>query len=90
MGERNKSNRTEFGLKRDHRTIENRPGGTHPGTEHGAVRGRLMMSMVPGMLDRLCLSQSADRKDAEDHEDRYEFKGGVVHQKSSESTCSEF
>jgi len=90
MVERDESNGTEFNLKQDHRTIENRPGGTHPGAEHGAVRGRLMMSMVPGMLDRLCLSQSADRKNAEHQEDRYEFKGGVVHQKSTESTCSEF
>jgi hypothetical protein len=51
MGERDEGNRTEFGLKRDHCTIENRSGGTHPGAEHGAMRGSLMMGMVPGMLD---------------------------------------
>ena len=65
MGERNESNRTEFSLKRDHRTIKNHPGGTHPGAEYGAVRGSPMMGMVPGMLDRLRLSQSADNKNAE-------------------------
>jgi hypothetical protein len=54
------SDRTEFGLKRHHCMIEHRPGGTHPGAEHGAVCGRLMMGMVPGMFNRLRLSQSAD------------------------------
>jgi hypothetical protein len=29
------------------------------------MRGSLMMGMVPGMLDRLRLSQSADNKNAE-------------------------
>jgi hypothetical protein len=62
---RNERKGTEFGLKRDHCTIENRSGGTHPGTEHGAMRGSLMMGMVPGMLDRLRLSQSADNKNTE-------------------------
>jgi hypothetical protein len=56
MGERDERDRTEFGLKRDHRRIENRPGGTHPGAEQGAMRGSLMVGMVPGMLDRLRLS----------------------------------
>ena len=51
MGERDEFNETEFGLKRDHRTIENLPGGTHPGAEQGAMRGSLMMGMVSGMLD---------------------------------------
>ena len=55
MGERDERNGTEFGLKRDHRRIENRPGGTHPGAEQGAVCGSLMMGMVPGMFDRLRL-----------------------------------
>jgi hypothetical protein len=56
MEERDESNGTAFGLKRDHRTIENRPCGTHPGAEQGTVRGGLMMGMVPGMLNRLRLS----------------------------------
>jgi len=84
MGERDEFNETEFGLKRDHRTIQNRPCGTHPGAEHGAMCGSLMMGMVPGMLDRLRLSQSADGKDTEHQEDRYEFEDGVVHQHSTE------
>ena len=84
MGERDESNRTEFGLKRDHRSIENLPRGTHPGTEHGAVCGSLMMGMVPGMLDQLRLSQSADGKDTEHQEDRHEFEDDVVHQHSTE------
>ena len=65
MGERDECNRTEFGLKRDHCRIEDRSGGTHPGAEHGAMRGSLMLGMVPGMFDRLRLSQSADNKNAE-------------------------
>ena len=84
MGERDESNRTEFGLKRDHRTIKHRPGGTYPGAEHGAMRGRLMMGMVPGMLDRLRLRQSANGQDAEHQEDRHEFEDCVVHQKTTE------
>jgi hypothetical protein len=55
MGERDERDRTAFGLKRNHCRIEKRPGGTHPGAEYGAVRGGLMMGMVPGMLDRLRL-----------------------------------
>ncbi len=65
MGERDQSNRTEFGLKRDHCTIEHSPGGAQPGAKHGAMRGSLMMGMVPGMLDRLSLRQSADGQDTE-------------------------
>ena len=84
MGERDEGNRTEFGLKRDHRTIENCSGGTHPGAEHGAMRGSLMMGMVPGMLDQLRLRQSADGKDTKHQEDRYEFEDDVVHRHSTE------
>ena len=51
MKERDESDRTEFGLKRDHRRIENRPRGTHPRAKQGAMRGGLMMGMVSGMLD---------------------------------------
>ena len=69
MGECDDRNRTEFGLKRDHRIIENCPRRTHPGADHGAMRGSLMVGMVPGMLDRLRLSQSADGQDTEHQED---------------------
>ena len=68
MGKREERNRAEFGLKRDHRRIENRSGGTHPGAEKAAMRGSLMMGMVPGMFDRLRLGQCADGKDAEHQE----------------------
>ena len=90
MGERDEPNGTEFGLKGDHRRIENRPGGTHPGAEQGAMCGSLMLGMVPGMLDRLCLSQSTDGKDAENHEDRQEFEGAVVHRKTTQSNLAEY
>jgi hypothetical protein len=89
MGERDEINGTEFGLKRDHRTIENRPGGTHPGAEHGAMRGSLMMGMVPGMLDRLRLRQSADGKDTDHHDDRHELEDCVVHQHSTQCDSAE-
>ena len=81
MGKRDESDRTEFGLKRDHRTIEHCPGGTHPRAEHGAMRGSLMLGMVPGMFNRLRLSQSADGQDAEHQEDRRKFANCVVHHK---------
>jgi hypothetical protein len=48
------------------------------------MRGGLMMGMVPGMLDQLRLSQSADGKDTEHQEDRHEFEDSVVHQKATE------
>ena len=48
------------------------------------MRGSLMMGMVPGMFDRLCLSQSADGKDAEHQEDRQEFEDFVAHQKTTQ------
>ena len=89
MGERYESNRTEFGLNRDHRRIENLPGGTHPGAEHCAMRGSVMMGMVPCMLDRLRLSQSADGQDTEHQEDRDELEDFVVHQHSTECDSPE-
>jgi hypothetical protein len=51
MGESDERDGTEFGLKGNHRRIEDRPGGTHPGAEQGAMCGSLMLGMVPGMLD---------------------------------------
>jgi len=84
MGKRDERNRPELGLKRDHRTIENRSGGTHPGAEHGAMCGSLMLGMVPGMLDRLRLRQSADGKEAEHEEDRHELEDFVIHRKTTQ------
>ena len=70
MRESDEINRIEFSVKRDYRSIENCPGGTHPGTKQGAMRSSLMLGMVPGMLDRLCLCQSPDGEDTEDQKDR--------------------
>jgi hypothetical protein len=90
MGERDEINGTEFGLKCDDRTIENLPRGTHPGAEYGPMRGSLMMGMVPGMLDQLRLSQSADGKDAQHQEDRDEFEDFVFHQNTTECDSIKF
>ena len=79
MSEGDEINRIEFSLKRDHRSIENRPSGTHPGTEQRAMRSSLMLGMVACMFDRLCLRQSADGKNAKHKEDRQEFEDGTVH-----------
>jgi len=48
------------------------------------MSGCLMMGMVPGMFDRLSLSQSANGKDADHQEDRQEFEGGLVHRKTTQ------
>ena len=69
MGRCDKRNWTEFGLKCHHCCIEYCPGSTHPGAEQGAMRGRLMLGMVSGMLNRLRLCQSADGKNADYQED---------------------
>jgi len=53
------------------------------------MRGSLMMGMVPGMLDRLRLSQSADGKDTEHQEDRHEFVDDVVHRKTTQYDLAE-
>ena len=54
------------------------------------MRGGLMMGMVPGMLDRLRLRQSADGKDAKHQEDRDEFEDCVVHQKPTQCESLKF
>ncbi len=90
MGERDECYGTEFGLKRDHRRIEDRSGGTHPGAEQGAMRVSLMLGMVSGMLDRLSLRQSADGKDTEHQEDRQKFEGDLVHRRTIQYDVSEF
>jgi hypothetical protein len=90
MCERDESDGPEFKLNQDHRTIEHRAGGTHPGAEHGAVCGRLMMGMVSGMLDGLCLCQPANGKDTEYQENRQEFKNAVVHQQMTDCNLFEY
>ncbi len=89
MGGCDEIDRTEFGLKGDHRRIENRPGGAHPGTEQGAMRSSLMLCMVPGMLDRLSLSQSTDRNDTEYEEDREELESGTIHRQTTQCNLSQ-
>lgn len=84
MGKREECNRTEFGFKRDDRTIEHRPGGTHPGAQDCSMRRSLMMGMVSGMFDRLRLSQSANGQDREHEKDRHIFEDGVVHRIKTE------
>lgn len=59
MGDANNCDRAAVGLNQNNNTIKHCPGITHPGAEHRAVGGRLMMSVVPGVLDRLRLGQSA-------------------------------
>ena len=81
--------RTEFGLKRDHRSIENRPGSAHPGTEQRAMGSSLMLRMVPGMLNRLSLSQPTDRNDTEYKEDRQELEGGTIHRQTIQCDLAE-
>jgi len=44
----------------------------------------LMMGMMPGVLDHLGLSQSADGKDTEHQEDRHELEGDTVHQRTTQ------
>jgi hypothetical protein len=77
LGERHESNYTAFGRDQNHRTVEYRPGGTHPGAEQSAVGGCLMLGMVSGMFGRLCLSQTADGQDTEHQHDRDELTGYV-------------
>lgn len=64
-------------------------GCAHPGAEHSAMGGSLVMSMVPGMLDRLGLSQSADGQNTEHQEDRDEFEDSVIHGHSTERNSGE-
>ena len=81
--------RTEFGLKRDHRRIENHPGSAHPGTEQRAMGGSLMLCMVSGVLNRLGLSQSTDRNDTEYEEDRQKLEGGTIHRQTIQCDLDE-
>ena len=58
-------NRPLLGLNLNARRIKDCTGRTHPGTEHGPVRGRLMLSMVSGVFSRLRLCQTTDGKNTE-------------------------
>ena len=54
------------------------------------MRGSLMMGMVPGMLDRLRLRQSANGKDTEHQKDRHDFEDCVFHQKTTQYDSVKF
>ncbi len=73
MGNKNNSDRAVVGLNLNDRTIEYGPGITHPGAENRPVRGRLMMGMMPGMLDGLRLCQSTDGQHTEYENNRESF-----------------
>jgi len=70
MGNANNRDRAAVSLNQDDGAIEHGPGIAHPRTEHGAVRGCLMMSMVPGVLNGLNLCQPADGQDTEHKNNR--------------------
>lgn len=78
-----------LGLDEDDRTIEHGPGSTHPGAQHGAVGGRLMVRMVPGVFNRLRLSEPADGQDTEHQQNRQNFEEAVVHRQTTHDTFGE-
>ena len=59
--------------------VEDCTGRTHPRTQHGPMRGRLMLSMVSGMFSRLRLCQTTDGKDTEHERERKKFSDCVAH-----------
>ncbi len=85
MGKRDEGHRTAFGWDQDCRTIEHRPGGAHPGAEHGPVGGCLMMRMVPGVFDGLRLSESADGQNTEHEQNRQKFEDALVHRQTADN-----
>ena len=79
MDNRYKRDGTTFSLDEDDRTIKHGPGSTHPGAQHGAVGGRLMVRMVPGMFDGLRLSESANGQHTQHKQNRQNFEDAVIH-----------
>ena len=63
MNDRNKSDGVTLGMNQDNFSVEDRTGGTHPGTKERSVCRRLMLRIVPGMFRRLRLSQSTYSED---------------------------
>ncbi|MDH4252752.1 MAG: hypothetical protein OEV27_16355 [Nitrospira sp.] len=63
MNDRNKSDGVTLGMNQDNFSVEDRTGGTHPGTEQRPMCRRLMLRMVSGMFRRLRLSQSTYSED---------------------------
>ena len=60
MNDRNKSDWVTLGINHDNFCVEDRTGGTHPGTEQCPMGCRLMLGMVSGMFRRLRLRQPTD------------------------------
>jgi hypothetical protein len=52
------------------------------------VRHRLVMRVVPNVLDGLRLSQSSDGQDTEHKDDREKSQDAVVHQKATCGECA--
>ncbi|NOU11660.1 MAG: hypothetical protein HOO98_16815 [Nitrospira sp.] len=63
MNDRKKRDGVTLGMNQDNFSVEDRTGGTHPGTEQRSMCCRLMLRMVPGMFRRLCLRQPANSED---------------------------
>ncbi len=53
------------------------------------MRRSLVVGMVPGMLDRLSLSQSANGQDTAHQKDRDRFEDSVVHEHSTDWDSAE-
>jgi hypothetical protein len=64
-------------------------GGAHPGAQHGAVGGGLMVRMVSGVFGRLHLSQTADGQDTEHKQNRQNFEEAVVHRQTTHNMFGE-
>jgi len=79
INERNECNRCLFGLDQNDGAIEHRAGSAHPGAQQGPMRGRMMLSVVLGMLGRLRLGQAADRQQCEDQKNREDFANRNTH-----------
>jgi hypothetical protein len=63
MNDRKKRDGVTLGMNQDNFSVEDRTGGTDPGTEQRSMCRRLMLRMVPSMFCRLRLRQSTYRED---------------------------
>jgi hypothetical protein len=64
MNDRNKRDGVTLGMNHDNFSVEDRTGGTHPGTEQCPMCRRLMLRMVSGMFRRLRLRQPTESENA--------------------------
>lgn len=79
MQRRDDGDETLFILKQDHRGIEHRTGGAHPGAEQCPVCRRFMLCMVSGMFRRLRLGQPTNREHTQHKKYRKECSEWVAH-----------